>query len=146
MNNFLSITLDSIECKKIKEPTGPIKITSNNQIKDIKNAKMQDGTKGIRIRFNYNTRYLSNDEKIAFIEIEGNVMFNGKEHEKISEAWKEGKKLDPKSTINIINIILAESSIASILVANQLKLPAPIPMPRAKSVKTATPADTSYIE
>ncbi|MCK4808581.1 MAG: hypothetical protein KAS90_03090 [Candidatus Aenigmarchaeota archaeon] len=144
MNKILNIMIDSMSCEKKKQPFGPIQISSNNQITGISKTKMMDGSDGIAVNFRYTTQYKGKDEDIGSIDLSGKVFYNGENFEKIADMWDTEKKLDPSESVNIINIILSEASVAAVIVANQMRLPPPIPLPRAKG--KIKEVDTSYID
>ncbi|MCK5234393.1 MAG: hypothetical protein KAJ88_00985 [Candidatus Aenigmarchaeota archaeon] len=144
MSRILNIAIEKMSCEKKRQPFGPIQISSNNQITDISRTKMMDESEGIAVHFKYTTQYKGKDEDIGNINISGKVFYNGENFEKIADMWSNEKKLDPAEAVNIINIILSEASIAAVIAANQMRLPPPIPLPRAKG--KIKEADTSYID
>ncbi len=144
MNKILNIMIESMSCEKKKQPFGPIQISSNNQIINVSATKMLDSSDGISVGFKYITKYLIKDDEIGSIELDGKVFYNGENFEKILDLWSEEKKFNPHISTNIINIILAEASVTAVIIANQMRLPPPIPMPRTRTKKME--ADTSYID
>ncbi len=144
MNKILNIMIESMSCEKKKQPFGPIQISSNNQITGISKTKMMDGSDGIAVSFRYTTQYKGKDEDIGNIDFSGKVFYNGGNFGKIADMWDKEKKLDPSESVNIINIILSEASVTAVIVANQMRLPPPIPLPRAKG--KIKEVDTSYID
>ncbi|MBW6462274.1 MAG: hypothetical protein K0B07_04470 [DPANN group archaeon] len=144
MKQILSLVIDKISCEKKKQPFGPIQISSNNQITGIVNEDMPDGSSGISVRFKYYTKYLNKEIDIGNIELSGKVYYNGEGYENIIDLWNNEKKMEPVDSENIINIILSEASVMAVIIANQMRLPPPIPLPRAKATKKE--ANTSYID
>ncbi len=144
MNKILNIMIDNMSCEKKKQPFGPIQISSNNQITGISKTKMMDGSEGIAVSFKYTTRYKGKDEDIGKIDILGKVFYNGENFENIADMWEKDKKMDPAESVNIINIILSEASVTAVIISNQMRLPPPIPLPRANG--KIKKADTSYID
>ncbi len=144
MKQILNLVINKAVCEKKKQPFGPIQISSNNQITGISKEELPDGSSGISVTFKYSTKYLSKEVDIGTIELSGKVYYNGKGYENILDLWDNEKKMEPAESANIINIILSEASVMAVIMANQMRLPPPIPLPRAKATKKE--ANTSYID
>ncbi|NOQ55590.1 MAG: hypothetical protein GQ477_02165 [Nanohaloarchaea archaeon] len=144
MKQILTLVVDKISSEKKKQPFGPIQISSNNQIIAITKETMPDGSYGLSVKFRYLTKYLNKDIEIGTIDISGKVYYNGDRYEQILELWKNEKKMEPADSANIINVILSEASVTAVIISNQIKLPPPIPLPRAKAATKKV--DTSYID
>ncbi len=89
------MNLKTIEGKKHENISGPVKVNSKM---DIKNVKEQDlpalNNKGLSIEFDFETKYISEKNKnIADIKINGDVIFMGKEKDKVLKNWKKDKTL-----------------------------------------------------
>ncbi len=94
-----------------------------------------DKKKGLTIDFEFNVEY---SDKFGKILIEGIVFFTdtAENMKKIEADWKKEKKiLDDSIRVGIMNRILEVGYMQAIPMASQVKLPAPLQMPRFTAKK-----------
>ncbi len=90
----------------------------------------EDKKQGIDFNFVFTTMYGESGSKI---EVEGTIFYLGdkKELDEIEKAWKDKKSLANESTALIVNNRALEIGLLqSIALANQLRLPTPIRLPK----------------
>jgi len=123
----IGMNLKTIEAKKHKEITGPVKVNSNMNIIDVKEQDLPAlNNKGLAIEFDYKTRYVGEkDKNIAEINIDGNVIFMGEEKEKILKIWKKDKILPDNIKFQVIRIVSDKCSKKAIFLSDDLQLPPP---------------------
>ncbi|MCF7872411.1 hypothetical protein K9L97_05245 [Candidatus Woesearchaeota archaeon] len=139
--NVLNITFNSIKAEKTATPKGKVSVTSNVNIENIEENKMglDKERTALKFKFNYKTEY---QPSFATIELggEATTLMTKDEAKKIQDAWTKTKKsLDKKYAATLLNNIMAKCSIQSILMAKELSLPSPIPLPK---IATETPKET----
>ena len=136
METFLRYT--GIDANKFKNPEGPVNINNNSSISGVEKKG-----EGLIVEFSFTSKY---EPDVGEIKLKGEVAVKG-EKEKIDAAytqWVESEKKHlPKDIAERIhNLILFNSITESVIIARELQLPSPIPMPR---VNIADKQDTSYI-
>lgn len=90
----------------------------------------EDKKQGIDFNFVFTTMYGESGSKI---EVEGTIFYLGdkKELDEIEKAWKDKKSLANENTALIVNNRALEIGLLqSIALANQLRLPTPIKLPK----------------
>ena len=92
---------------------------------------------GLRFAFNFDVSYGKNGAA-GKIEVLGDIFYSGDEKEvkKLEADWKKEKKVvDDNIKIAITNRILELGYLQAIALANHVKLPAPLRMPRIVAKK-----------
>ena len=114
------------------EPEKGLKITSNVELKDVqKHAIFVAGDKkeALDFEFQFTVKY---GEKAGGIDITGTLFYTGTEEE-LEKLYKEGtktKKLKAKLIMGILNRAMELGYIESIPLAERLRLPPPVQLPR----------------
>ena len=96
-----------------------------------------DKKPGLSFDFQFITKYGETGSKI---EVEGSIFYTDdkKNLEKIEQDWKKIKKIeDEKTVLPVLNRALELGYLQAIALADQLRLPAPIQMPRFVSKEKA---------
>jgi len=139
--NF-SISFKSLDARRLSQGKGQVNINNNSTITTV---TMDDGK--LNVGFVFSSNYEPN---IAVVRIEGDLMMEG-EGDIIENAMREWEKSDksnlPKDIAEKVhNSILTNCIIEASILARDLKLPAPIPLPHVSLNKQVEDAsDTSYI-
>jgi len=107
-------------------------IRSNVDIKDVSIEKIGvagDMRDGLAFKFIFTTEY---GKEGGRIEVEGEVFYVDKleKMKEIEKNWKENKKIETKLRLPIMNRILEVAYLQAIAMADQVRLPPPIQMPR----------------
>ena len=127
----VSVVFDDIEVHKEKfEPVG--KVENNITIKDVSEEKI-DKDKFVNFVFEFTSNYYSRDgDKIANIIIGGRALFRDKDKvmKDILKTWEKEKKIKPEVMTEVTNVILVRAQMEAIVVAKEVSLPSPIPLPR----------------
>jgi len=135
--NILNITFNGINAEKKSVPKGSISVSNNIKIENVEEVKMGlDKTKSaLKFLFSYKTSY---SPDIALIELKGELLtlMDIEEANKINEKWKKDKSLDKDNAKIIINNVMNKCTVEIILLARELGLPSPIPMPSVKDEST----------
>ena len=89
----------------------------------------EDKKQGIDFSFVFTTTYGESGSKI---EVEGTIFYIGdkKELDEIEKAWKDKKSLNESTALIVNNRALEIGLLQSIALANQLRLPTPIRLPK----------------
>ncbi len=110
---------------------GKVGIKNNVALQEVSDANltMAPGKKGLRIHFLFQTLYEPN---IGTLSFEGDVILleEAKAAEKLLKTWEKEKKLPQELMPGLLNHILERANIQALLMARDLGLPAPIPLPK----------------
>ena len=129
---ILDFEFKKISAEKINNFIQEPKIESNIDIFEIKkiDSKNKDKEEILEISFSYQLIY---SPKLAEIELKGRIIL--KEDEKIIKEilnqWKN-KKIPEQIKIILFNLILTKSSIKSLELEDELKIPYHISLPKLK--------------
>jgi len=139
----IGMSISTIDAKKYEEVTGPVKVNSNTNLKEIKEQDLPAlNKKGLSINFEFKTQYINDKNKtLAEIIIGGDVFFIDNEQDKILKEWKKDKKLPDEVNLQIINAVLRKGITKALNLSEELQLPPPIILPFAKKQQE----DSRYI-
>ena len=129
---IVGFEFSKIEVSKKDVASGNINIGNNIAITDVvKNDLKIGGNKqaGAKFLFEYKSTY---EPDYAKIILGGSIMYltDEKSAADLIEEWKGKKKIKKEIAEAIVNSILTKCNIQSILLANTVNLPPPVPMPK----------------
>ncbi len=128
---IVSVMFDNIEANR-EEVISVGKVENNITIKDVVEEKI-DKEKYVVFKFEFTSNYFSKDgDKIASILIGGRAIFKDKDKvlKDILKTWEKDRKIDPNVMTEVTNVILIKAQMEAIVLAKEINLPSPIPMPR----------------
>ena len=134
--NIISITFNKINAEKKGIPKGKISVNNNVRIESMEETKIGlDKTKTtIRLSFSFDTKY-SPDFADMSIQGEALILDDAKTAKALLDKWKKNKEVDKAIALSVMNNIMAKCSLEAILMARELGLPSPIPLPRIKEAE-----------
>jgi hypothetical protein len=114
-----------------KKVEGTIDVNSTPIVEDIRKKEINFAglTEVLIIEFKFVTTY---NPKIGEIEIRGEVVYQAEDTKKILSLWKE-KKVDSKIAVEVLNVIFKKCLTKSIQLADDLRLPPPVTLPKVTS-------------
>jgi len=126
-----SINYINAEKFEIKEKVEKLDINTSLNIKDISEVKTKKDKKTeslLKVDFEFLVIY---EPKISEIRIEGYVIYDGKNVDKILEKWKKDKKIEDKDfEVEVKNFILRRGIILSTFLSEYLAIHPPLPLPQ----------------
>lgn len=117
-------------------------IANNVQIKDVVKREFivgVDKKPGLSFNFMFSTKFGDTESRI---EVEGSIFYvdDKKKLDEIEKEWQDKKKIeDEKLILPVLNRALEIGYIQAIAIADQLRLPPPIQMPRFVGKKSEKP-------
>jgi len=137
--NF-NLTFRNLDARRVAMTKGHVNINNNSTI-----TAVAENNGRLTVSFAFSCNYEPN---IGLVRIEGDLTIDDT-RENIDEAvnqWNnsEKKKLPKKMAEKVHNTILSNCIIEASLLARDVKLPAPIPLPQVNMEKEGD-TDTSYI-
>lgn len=140
---IIGFFIKDVSAKREEEIKLPLNINNKTSIKEVGEIDVKAiNKKSLKISFEFETEYKHQNKKMGEIKISGHILFLHKNHTKILNSWKKEKKLPEDVNIFLVNHILRKCIIKSIVLADELSLPSPVPLPVARAPKKG---DTKYI-
>jgi len=138
-----SLTKSSIE--KIKELEGKFKVTSQIDLKDVKEEKASpvQGQDVVRFDFTYNINYEPDFAKVNFNGFITAIV-DKKETKNIIDNWKKNKSVVSDDKMNMFNLIFQKCNIKALALEEDHGLPPHIRLPTLKAEEANTSSKTSY--
>lgn len=138
--NIKSFETTGIEAKRFAksgERVANVRIDQNSNIIQI--TKGNDDTVSIDFRFTAN--YVG----LGFIKIEGQMIVSG-EVDALLTDWNRDGNMNPEEANLVHNTIVGNCLPTALLVARDIKLPPPFPLPRINVQKKVEPKHGSGVE
>lgn len=141
--SIVGFNFTRISAERKNAVVGNINISNNVTIKDIAEAKLGlAGNRGaLRISFIFKSEYSSG---FATLLLEGDVLVlvDSKQTEDILAGWKASRQVPRPIAEQVMNHILDRCNIQALLLAKDLNLPSPVPLPKVRvNAPGAAPAD-----
>jgi hypothetical protein len=135
--NLVGFETNTIEAKRFSksgEHMANIRIDHNSTVTQINRAS--DRTASVEFRFTVN--YVG----MGYIKIEGTVMLEG-EVDALVKEWTTTSSM-PNEDANIVhNVVVSNCIPIALLIARDIRMPPPFPLPRINVEKKAAPAPRS---
>lgn len=133
----VGISINNIDAKKYGEVTVGVKISSNTDLKSVKEQSLPGfDKKALLVEFKFLTQYLApKDKKVAEFIIGGDVLVVDDKYKEMLEMWNKEKKLPENISLQVVNTIFNKCAKKSIILSDDLQLPSPVPLPFAKKSK-----------
>ena len=111
---------NSIETNR-RNDVKPENLNVNINIDNVRKSN-----ESIEFSYTYNVNYKPD---AGTIKISGNVLYQGKEHDKILDSWAKDKKLPPEVGKEVVNSIMWNCSIQATNLAAAMGLHPPVMVP-----------------
>lgn len=134
MGSIVGFGLTKINIERKKEGQGKLSIANNIAVKDVNDTKFTiGGTKqtGLKFNFIFESKY---EPETAEMVMEGSLMYMTEDADakKILATWKKDKKIDQPLLEAILNYVLDKCNLEALMLARDLNLPPPFPLPKIK--------------
>ncbi len=129
---------------------GKVDINNNVGLVAVEDTdiSMAQGKKGVRVKFQFQSRF---EPGVGQIRLEGDVILleDAKVAEDLLKEWKKSQALPQPVLAPVLNHILDRSNIQALILARDISLPAPVPLPKVNvqqgGVKKVSPAEAKKI-
>lgn len=135
-----SFEITAIEAKRFSksgERMANIKVENNSTITQM--ARGEGGLSYIDFRFT------ANYTGLGYIKIEGQITVSEME-EKVLDEWRGTNKLPVDDANTIHNAVVSNCMVTALIVAREIKLPAPLPIPRINVQKKPEARPSNGVE
>jgi len=123
-----SFELSTIDAKRLMKPqAGPLNVRIDHNSTVTFMTAVSDAEASIDFRFSANYR-AQTEEVIGLIKIEGNLVYQGKAREVVKQ-WSSTQNMPPEVASEIHTAIMTTCIPEAVMIARDLRLPPPIPMP-----------------
>jgi hypothetical protein len=125
----IGLNLNSIQAKKQSAvPRQDIKVNSMPLITGVKEIDLPNiSKKALSIDFEFLTRY---EPSFANIAIEGSLLYLAENGKEIVSEFAKTKKLPEKASMEVLNYLFRHCLLKASILAEDLQLPPPMPMPK----------------
>ncbi len=122
--NFKSVSA-KFDDKKI---SGDLEISSVPRVENVERRDMKFAgmSEAVVITFSFKTKY---EPDVAEIGFTGEVVYQSDDAKGMVKYWKDNKKLDEQTTVEVFNIIFRRCLSKAITIADDLRLPPPLTFP-----------------
>jgi hypothetical protein len=121
IKSFETTAIEAKRFSKIGERMANIKIENNSAITQI--SKAEDDLTHIDFRFT------ANYTGLGYIKIEGQITVS-EISDKVIDDWRRTNNLPVDEANAVHNAIVGNCMVTALIVAREIKLPAPMPIPR----------------
>ncbi len=134
---IVGFNFTKIEAERLEAAKGKINVSNNVTISKVEEKNLalgNDKQKVLAFTFEFTSNY---EPKVGQIKLTGETLFmdDSKKAKEVLDGWKKEKKLPKEIMTGIINAILGKCNIQSLILSEQVNLPAPIPLPRVQSAQ-----------
>ena len=123
-----------MDVERKNQSKGKINISNNVTIENIEESSFsvgQEEQKSLKITFKFISSY---EPEVGSIELIGDLIFIDSivRIKEIFSDWKEKKRLPKEVMTEVLNVVLNRCNIQALILARDINLPSPIPLPKVK--------------
>ncbi|MDT7858896.1 MAG: hypothetical protein RQ930_02525 [Candidatus Aenigmarchaeota archaeon] len=138
---IIGYNFDKIEANKVKEISGKLDITSSAKIISVEEKEIEilNKKRVLEVEFEFLVEY---KEGFGNIRMFGKLLYDGKNIKDGLKMWKKDQRLPEDIDIEIKNFLFKKCLTLAIILADELRLPSPLPFPIVVPTKKE---DKNYI-
>jgi len=133
---IISINYNKLSVSKTGNTSQKLSINTVPKIIDVKEGNLNAfGTKSdiLNIKFSFTSTF---DPDVAKLEIEGIIIYTGKDNKNIVNEWKKSKSIPKDEHVEIINYLFKTAGIKALYLSEMASIPPVIALPKlTKAVK-----------
>ncbi len=128
----IGMQFEKIVIEKLNPLKGKVTVNNNVALEKVEKFEVPVGNAKqltARFHFSFSANY---EPKIAVISLKGFLTYFDKKEvlEELEKAWKKDKKIDKNIMESVLNTILGKCNIEALILAREVNLPPPIPLPK----------------
>lgn len=131
MTMIVGFEYHNIEVRRSRRVQSNIKVKHNLSFEEVKLVHLPrfDKKPAIELQFTFTVDYTPD---VAKIVIGGNIIYTHTKDivERAIKTWEKDKKLIPDVSLEVLNSILTKCNVKALELAEELNLPAHIPLPQ----------------
>jgi hypothetical protein len=137
---IIGYNFDKIEASRVKEISGKLDITSSAKIISVEEKEIEilNKKRVLEVEFEFLVEY---KEGFGSIRMLGKLLYDGKNIKDGLKMWKKDQRLPEEIDIEIKNFLFKKCLTLAIILADELRLPSPLPFPIVVATKKE---DKSY--
>ncbi len=128
---IIGFNFTKISVQRAASSQGKIKIHHDLHLLDVKeqSLRLKEGKKGVSFTFDFIVAY---EPHVGQLLINGQVLYYGsdKQVKDIVDSWAASKKVPQEVSLEVVNVILARCNVKALELAEDVNLPAHIPLPK----------------
>lgn len=131
---ILGLSIGTIEAnREEKKVSQEVKVNSTPRILDVKEADVPNiDKKVLSVDFEFVTIY---EPDFGRIVIKGKILYLTGKNKAVMDEWKKKKHLPEEISLELFNYIFRRCLLKASLLAEDLQLPPPMPMPKVSPKK-----------
>ncbi len=138
---IIGFSFTKMHAEKRSAVHGQININNNVSVTDLQDASlsMAQSKKGLKLLFAFTSTF---EPGLGSIQLDGEVVLleDTKVAEELLSNWQKSKSLPQELMPVVLNAILERCNIQALIMARDIGLPAPIPLPKVNMQQNAPPA------
>ena len=134
---IVGFNFEKILAERKKPIDGPVKVSSDVNIKNIEEEKFKVGKSEELLKFNFEVKI--DYEKVGQVELTGHVLYidEPKKMKEVIEEWNKKKNIKQEIAREIINMILFKTNVKALSLEQDINLPLHLRLPKVAPVKDA---------
>ncbi len=132
---IISISYNKLNVSKTGNTGQKLSINTMPKIEDVKTGNLNAfGNKSdiLNIRFSFISTF---EPDVAKLEIEGTIIYTGKDNKKSLETWTKSKSMPEDEHIEIINYLFKTAGIKALQLSEMAGIPPVIALPKVTKAK-----------
>ncbi|MEA2003868.1 MAG: hypothetical protein U9O53_02815 [archaeon] len=131
----INISYNKLNVSKTGNTSQKLSINTVPKIEDVKEGNLNAfGNKSeiLNIRFSFRSTF---DPDVAKLDIEGNIIYTGKDNKKSLESWEKSKSMPEDEHIEIINHLFKTAGIKALQLSEMAGIPPVLALPKVTKAK-----------
>jgi len=137
VRSFDLSSVDGRRLTKVAERWQNLRVDHNSTVTLI----VESGDRQASVNFRFTANYRASEAVIGLIQIEGTVVWEG-DAKALVKDWSAGGNMPPEVANEIHTVIMSNCIPEAVILARELRLPPPIPIPQVNIAAPGKPAKT----
>lgn len=134
IRSFDFTNLDARRLTKVGSGWANLRVDHNSTVTLI----TETGTNAAQLDFRFTASYRAAESVIGLIQIEGQIAWEG-DAKALVKGWSSGGQMPPDVATEIHTVIMTNCIPETVILARELRLPPPIPIPQVQVAQQPPP-------